>query len=142
MLHDSNSGMHSFVVACNGCQQSIPHLSGPCRTRGFRRMPDCGAKSKYLPADIFMGRISNQLVLKPGYRPSGEPWRNEMCQCPRRLGAPGTGSVLQHFGDRRGNHRRRAAGAGRHRQSVAPRSQCGRRRVALAPMILKRVIGG
>lgn len=70
-----DSGTHPFVVACKGCQQNIPAPVGTMPdTWIVAECPLCGAKRQYLPADIFMGRISHLLLMKPGCRPSGESW--------------------------------------------------------------------
>jgi hypothetical protein len=63
MFHNSACGVHPFVIVCKGCQQNIP---APVQT-----MPDswiiadctlCGAKRRYLPADIFQGGLSHDLL--------------------------------------------------------------------------------
>ena len=66
MFHGPTTGVHPFVIVCKGCQQNIP---APVET-----MPDswiiadcplCGARRRYLPADIFQGRLSHDLLAKP-----------------------------------------------------------------------------
>jgi hypothetical protein len=66
MFDGPTPGVHPFVIVCKGCQQNIP---APVQT-----MPDswiiadcplCGAKRRYLPADIFQGRLSHDLLAKP-----------------------------------------------------------------------------
>jgi len=66
MFHGPTTDTHPFVIACKGCQQNIP---APVES-----MPDswiiadcplCGAKRRYLPADIFQGRLSHDLLAKP-----------------------------------------------------------------------------
>jgi hypothetical protein len=65
MFHGPTSGIHPFVILCKGCEQNIP---APVQT-----MPDtwivavcprCGEKRRYLPADIFRGRLSHDLLAK------------------------------------------------------------------------------
>jgi hypothetical protein len=65
MFNSPTRGVHPFVMVCKGCQQNIP---APVQT-----MPDswiiadctlCGAKRRYLPADIFQGRLSHDLLAK------------------------------------------------------------------------------
>lgn len=66
MFCGPTSGVHSFVIICKGCRQNIP---APAHT-----LPDswivaecqlCGEKHRYLPADIFQGRLSHDLLRKP-----------------------------------------------------------------------------
>jgi hypothetical protein len=72
MFHAPTSGLYPFVIACKGCRKNIP---APVET-----MPDCwiiadsplcGQKRRYLPTDIFRGRLSDDLVAKDprGVRP-------------------------------------------------------------------------
>src|SRR6516164_3020150 len=53
------SGIHSFVIVCKGCQQNIP---APVETMPdtwiMAECPLCGQKRRYLPAEIFQGRLS------------------------------------------------------------------------------------
>jgi hypothetical protein len=69
------SGIYPFVIVCKRCKQNIP---APVET-----MPDtwiiadcplCGASRRYLPADIFQGRISHDLLVKPGFQIGGDKW--------------------------------------------------------------------
>lgn len=66
MFHCPTSGIHPFDVICKGCQQNIP--------APIQRLPDswviadcptCGEKRRYLLADIFKGRLSHDLLMKP-----------------------------------------------------------------------------
>jgi hypothetical protein len=65
MFQGPTSGIHPFVIICKGCQRNI---SAPVQT-----LPDswivadcqlCGEKRRYLPADIFRGRLSHDLLAK------------------------------------------------------------------------------
>jgi hypothetical protein len=59
------TNLHSFVIACQGCQQNIP---APIETMPefwiIAGCPFCGAMHRYLPADIFQGRLSHDLLAK------------------------------------------------------------------------------
>jgi len=66
MFQGPRTHLHPFVVTCKGCHQNIP--------APVQRMPDtwiiaecslCGEKRRYLPAEIFQGRLSWQLEKKP-----------------------------------------------------------------------------
>jgi hypothetical protein len=66
MFNGRTSGIHPFVIICKGCRQNIP---APVQT-----MPDswivadcplCRERRRYLPAEIFQGRLSHQLEAKP-----------------------------------------------------------------------------
>jgi len=62
------------VIACKGCQQNIP---APVETVPdtwiVAECPLCGQKRRYLPAEIFQGRLSPELVAKLR-RAGGEKW--------------------------------------------------------------------
>jgi hypothetical protein len=66
MFHGPKSGIHPFVIICKGCQQNIP---APVQTLPdswiVAECPLCGEKRRYLPGDIFRGRLSNDLLMKP-----------------------------------------------------------------------------
>ena len=66
MFHGPTSGIHPFVISCKGCQQNIP---APVQTLPdswiVAECPLCGEKRRYLPADIFRGRLSHDLLMKP-----------------------------------------------------------------------------
>jgi hypothetical protein len=76
MFHAPSFGTHPFVIVCKGCEQNIP---APVET-----MPDswivadcplCSERRRYLPADIFRGRLSHDLLVKPrGKQIGGEKW--------------------------------------------------------------------
>lgn len=66
MFHGPTSGIHPFVIICKGCQQNIP---APVQTLPdswiVAECPLCGEKRRYLPGDIFRGRLSHELLMKP-----------------------------------------------------------------------------
>ena len=66
MFHGPMSDIHPFVVTCKGCQQNIP---APVETLPdswvAAECPLCGEQRRYLPADIFRGRLSHDLLAKP-----------------------------------------------------------------------------
>jgi len=61
------SAIHPFVIECKGCRKSIP---APVQTLPddwiIANCPLCGEKRRYLPAEIFCGRLSPELAAKPG----------------------------------------------------------------------------
>jgi hypothetical protein len=61
MFHAPTSGLYPFVVACKGCQENIP---APVKTLPddwiIAICPLCGQKRRYLPVEIFQGRLSHQ----------------------------------------------------------------------------------
>jgi hypothetical protein len=66
MFHPPASQTHDYVICCKGCRENIPAL--------VQTMPDdwiiatcplCGEKRRYLPAEIFRGRLSWRLQGKP-----------------------------------------------------------------------------
>lgn len=65
MFHGPTTGVHPFVVVCKGCQENIP---APVETMPdswiITACPLCGAKRRYVPADIFMGRLSHDLLAR------------------------------------------------------------------------------
>lgn len=65
MFHGPKSEIHPFVVHCKGCQQNI---AAPAQTLPdtwiVAECPLCGEKRRYLPADIFRGRLSHDLLIK------------------------------------------------------------------------------
>jgi hypothetical protein len=60
------SGLYPFVIVCKGCHQNIP---APVETMPdswiIANCPLCGQKRRYLPTDIFRGRLSHDLLAKP-----------------------------------------------------------------------------
>src|SRR5262252_8699934 len=69
-----NSGLYPFAIVCKGCHQNIP---APVETVPdtwiIAECPVCGEKRRYLPSDIFQGRLSPELHAKPR-RMGGEKW--------------------------------------------------------------------
>jgi hypothetical protein len=65
MFHRATSVSHPFLIVCKGCQQNIP---APVQTLPgswiVAECPLCGEKRRYLPADIFQGQLSRDLLLK------------------------------------------------------------------------------
>jgi hypothetical protein len=53
-----------FVVRCKGCGEPVP---APVQTMPdswvVAECPLCGAKRKYLPTDIFRGRLSHKIAV-------------------------------------------------------------------------------
>jgi len=66
MFHAPTSGTHPFVIVCKGCEQNIP---APVETMQdswiVADCPLCNEKRRYLPADIFRGRLSHETLVKP-----------------------------------------------------------------------------
>lgn len=66
MFYCPTSGIHPNVIICKGCQQNIP---APVQTLLdswiVAECPLCGEKRRYLPADIFRGWLSHDLLMKP-----------------------------------------------------------------------------
>jgi len=60
------SDSHPFVIICKGCRQNIP---APVQTMPgswvVADCPLCGEKRRYLPVEIFQGRLSPELLAKP-----------------------------------------------------------------------------
>ena len=65
MFHGPTSGIHPFFIIRRGCQQNIP---APVKTLPdswiAAECPLCGETRRYLPADIFRGRLSHELLMK------------------------------------------------------------------------------
>ncbi len=63
MFHIPTSGLYPFVIVCKGCNENIP---APVETMPeywiVAACPLCGQKRRYLPAEIFQGRLSHQVV--------------------------------------------------------------------------------
>lgn len=76
MFHAPSSGLYLFLVACKGCYRNIPAPIGTIPDSWIvAECPLSGAKRRYLPADIFNGRISHELRMQPRARPNGgESW--------------------------------------------------------------------
>jgi len=61
-----DSRLCDYTISCKGCGENIP---APVQT-----MPDtwivadcplCGVKRRYMPTDIFRGKLSHKLIVKP-----------------------------------------------------------------------------
>ena len=65
MFPTPNPGLYPFVIACKGCEENIP---APVETLPddwiIAVCPLCGQKRRYLPAEIFQGKLSHQVVLQ------------------------------------------------------------------------------
>jgi hypothetical protein len=63
-----------FAVRCKGCGEAIP---APVETLPdtwiVAECPLCGMRRRYLPTEIFRGRLSERLMTKPG-RNEVRPW--------------------------------------------------------------------
>jgi hypothetical protein len=62
-----------FAICCKGCAQNVPAPVGTMPVSWIiAKCPLCGEKRRYLPSEIFRGRLSHQLGPKPvrsaGYR--------------------------------------------------------------------------
>jgi hypothetical protein len=66
MFHEPMFGIHPFVIVCKGCREIIP---APVETLPdswiIADCPLCGEIRRYLPVDIFRGRLSHDLLSKP-----------------------------------------------------------------------------
>jgi hypothetical protein len=56
----------SVVVCCKGCWENIP---APVETMPSQpiaaKCPLCGDHRRYLPSEVFQGRVSHMLIRKP-----------------------------------------------------------------------------
>jgi hypothetical protein len=56
----------AFVIRCKGCHQNIPAMVETLPPSWIAvKCPLCGEHRRYLPNEIFQGRLSYQLVRKP-----------------------------------------------------------------------------
>ncbi len=59
MFHGPPQRLHDFVIRCKGCGE---HIAAPVETMPsgwiINTCPLCGERRKYLPAEIFRGRLS------------------------------------------------------------------------------------
>jgi len=66
MSKGPTAAKHPFVIACKGCRSHIP---APVETMPddwiIAKCPRCGEKRRYVPADIFQGSVSSELLRKP-----------------------------------------------------------------------------
>jgi hypothetical protein len=71
VFHAPTSGLYPFVIVCKGCHENIP---APVETLPddwvIAECPLCGQKRRYLPTEIFQGRLSH-LVAVPRVRSMG-----------------------------------------------------------------------
>ena len=74
MFHAPSPDLFPFVVACKECNQNIP---APVETMPgswiIAECPQCRQQRRYLPTDIFQGRLSHELFGK-SRRIGGEKW--------------------------------------------------------------------
>jgi hypothetical protein len=61
MFHGPSSQLHDFVIRCKRCRENI---AAPVETMPdtwiIHTCPLCGERRRYLPAEIFRGRLSHQ----------------------------------------------------------------------------------
>jgi hypothetical protein len=66
VFHVPTSDLYPFVIVCKECHQNIP---APVETMPgswiIAECPLCGQQRRYLPTDIFQGRLSHELLAKP-----------------------------------------------------------------------------
>jgi hypothetical protein len=69
------SAVCDYTVRCKECGENIP---APVRTMPdtwiVAECPLCGVRRRYLPPDIFRGRLSNRLDKKPVRSQRVPPW--------------------------------------------------------------------
>ena len=65
MFHAPTSCLYPFVIACKACHENIP---APVETVPddwiIAACPLCGQRRRYLPAEIFQGRLSHRVVVE------------------------------------------------------------------------------
>jgi hypothetical protein len=60
-----SSRLHDYTISCKECGTNIPALVETMPASWIVvECPLCGAKRRYLPHDIFRGRLSQQLMYK------------------------------------------------------------------------------
>jgi len=61
MFHGPTSRLHDFVIACKRCRE---HIVAPVETIPdtwiIHTCPLCGERRRYVPAEIFRGRLSHR----------------------------------------------------------------------------------
>jgi hypothetical protein len=73
MFQGPTSAVHPFVIACKGCHQNILAPVETMPDSGIvAECPLCKEKRRYLPTEIFKGRVSHGLLRQPA-RSAG--WR-------------------------------------------------------------------
>jgi hypothetical protein len=69
MFQGPSAAVHLFVVTCKGCHQNFP---APVETMPsswiVAKCPLCGEHRRYLPTEIFKGRMSHKLMEKRAAR--------------------------------------------------------------------------
>jgi|SRR5579872_862747 len=74
VFHAPAPGPCPFVIVCKGCHENIP---APVETMPgswiIAACPLCGEQRRYLPIDIFLGRLSHDLLARSRRR-GGEKW--------------------------------------------------------------------
>lgn len=57
---------HSFVIRCKGCHENIPAMVETLPASWIAvKCSLCGEHRRYLPNEIFQGRLSYALIRKP-----------------------------------------------------------------------------
>ena len=74
VFHAPTSGPYAFVIACKGCRQNIPApVETMLDTWIIAKCLLCGHERRYLPNDIFQGRLSHEFLAK-SRRTGGKEW--------------------------------------------------------------------
>jgi hypothetical protein len=77
MFHAPTSALYRFVIVCEECHQNVP---APVETMPdswiIAMCPLCGEQRRYLPIDIFQGRLSHDFLAK--FRQMGGEQMGEM----------------------------------------------------------------
>ena len=72
MFNLPDAGTYPFVVDCKVCHRNFPAPKGTMPdTWIVAECPLCGAKRRYLPAGIFQGRLSTELLMRLRRRRNG-----------------------------------------------------------------------
>jgi hypothetical protein len=102
-------GSKRVVVQCKGCRENIPAPveSVPAQPIAAK-CPLCGAHRRYLPSEVFLGRLSHLMIRKPAHG----RWAGGM-MTPRFKGKPNFDCSLPcpHAATRSSVRRVEAAGA-------------------------------
>jgi len=65
MFHAPTERIWDFVIRCKQCGRNIPAPVETMQDQYFvARCPLCGAQRNYLPAELFQGRLSYELIRK------------------------------------------------------------------------------
>lgn len=74
VFHAPTSGLYPFVIVCKGCHRNIPApVEAIPDSWIIAACPLCGEHRRYLPNDIFQGRLSHELLAK-SRRTGGWEW--------------------------------------------------------------------